>query len=88
MPEPTDAILPILQRIQPDLADLKRDVADLKRETAEVHAVLDDHTRRLSEMNGFLSFSLNVTTRHSTEIDVLRDDISALKRRVATLENR
>ena len=32
MPEPTDAIMPILQRIQTDVAHIKRDLTDTKRE--------------------------------------------------------
>ena len=80
MPEPTDAIMPILQRIQADVADMKRDMSEIKQ-------TLNDHTVRLRDMNGFLSFNLNVVSRHNSEIDVLRDELNALKHRVAKLES-
>ena len=79
MAESTDVILPILQRIQSDVADLKRDVADLKQGMADVNT-------KLSEMNGYLSFNLGITSRHSFEIDAIRKEGEAVKRRLHVLE--
>jgi predicted nucleic acid-binding Zn-ribbon protein len=86
MAEPTDVIIPILQRIQSDVGELKRDVADVKLDVAEIKTTLGRHSEKLNEMNGYLSFSLNITARHTTEVDTLRDEIDAIKRRLATLE--
>lgn len=60
MAEPTDIILPILQEIQTDLAGVTTDLAEVKE-------ALADHGRRLTEMNGYLSISLNVTMRHTDD---------------------
>ena len=79
MAESTDVILPILQRIQSDVADLKRDVADLKQGMADVNT-------KLSEMNGYLSFNLGITSRHSFEIDAIRKEGEAVKRCLHVLE--
>jgi hypothetical protein len=40
VPEPNDAIVPILQRIQGDLAEVRRDLVEIRR-------TLDRHTNEL-----------------------------------------
>jgi hypothetical protein len=56
MVEPTDAILPILQRIQTDVATLARDVALLNRK-------VDSHTEKLDAIEGYLTYRLGITSR-------------------------
>ncbi len=72
MAEPTDLMMLILQRIQSDVQDIKR--------------VQAEHGEKLREMNGYLSFNLGITSRHTTEIDSLRDEVAALRQRVSRLE--
>ncbi len=79
MAEPIDAIMPMLQRIQSDVADFRRDMADVKR-------ALASQTDKLSEMNGYLSFNLGITSRHTFEIDALRKEGEAIKDRLRALE--
>jgi hypothetical protein len=86
MAESTDVILPILQRIQSDVADLKRDVADLKRDVADLRQGMADVNTKLGEMNGYLSFNLGITSRHTFEIDAIRKEGEAVKRRLHVLE--
>ena len=61
MVEPTDAIVPILQRIQGDIAGVKGDIADMRR-------VQDEHTRRFGEIGEVLSQH----TRQLSEIRIRR----------------
>jgi hypothetical protein len=63
--EPTEAILPILQRIQADISDIKQ---------------------KLHEMNGYISFNLGISSRHTFEIEELRKEGEAVKSRLRTLE--
>ena len=79
MAEPTDAILPILQRMQTDLGDIRRDIAAL-RKSAETQE------EKLREMNGYLSFNLGITSRHTFEIEDLRKEGEAIKQRLRSLE--
>jgi len=64
MVEPTDGIMPILQRIQGDIATIKGDHVDIRRvqddherRLDEIVTVLAHHTGRLNEMNGCISFT-------------------------------
>jgi hypothetical protein len=93
MVEPTDAIMPILQRIQADIVGVKDDIADMRRvqdehtrRLGEIGEVLSQHTRQLSEMNGYMSFSLSIISRHSGENEAVRGELDAIKRRLARLE--
>jgi hypothetical protein len=79
VPEPIDAILPILQRMQGDLGELKRDFAALRKS-------FDAQIEKLREMNGYLSFNLGVTSRQTFEIDDLRKEGEAVKSRLRALE--
>jgi hypothetical protein len=101
MVEPTDAILPILQRIQADMADMKRDVADTKREIdnihvalgqvhvalGEVHVTLGQHGRKLDAIEGYLTYQLGISSRTIADVEALKRDILEIKRRIEVLEH-
>jgi hypothetical protein len=72
MAEPTDVVVPMLQRIQADLVEVKQTLAR--------------HGERLSEMNGYLSFNLGITSRQTGEIETLRGEVEAIKYRLGALE--
>jgi hypothetical protein len=61
--EPTDAILPVLQRIQADIAGVKGDIAGIKGEIAEIRRVQDDHTNRLTDVADVLTSIPDSSTR-------------------------
>ena len=86
MVEPTDAIMPILQRIQADIADIRRVQDDHTNRLTEMGEALTQHTRQLNEMNGYMSFSLSIITRHTGENEAVRGELDAIKRRLARLE--
>jgi hypothetical protein len=86
MAEPTDAIMPILQRIQTDVGELKRDVGDLKRDVAALRKSFEAQNEKLREMNGYLSFNLGITSPHTFDIDELRKEGEAVKQRLRSLE--
>jgi hypothetical protein len=79
MPEPTDVILPILQRIQTDVAALNRKV-DAQGTT------LAQHTNKLDAIEGYLTYQLGITTRTIADVEALKTDILEIKRRVEVLE--
>jgi chromosome segregation ATPase len=91
--EAIDAILPILQRIQGDIATIRGDIVDIRRvqddhgrRLDEIVTVLAHHTGRLNEMNGYISFTLNTVSRHTGESEAVRSELDAIKRRLARLE--
>ena len=93
MVEPTEAIMPIHQRIQTDIAGVRGEIAEMRRvqddhtrRLSEMGEVISQHTRKLSEMNGYMSFSLSIITRHTGENEAARGELDAIKRRLARLE--
>jgi hypothetical protein len=85
MPEPIDAILPILQRIQGDLAETKR---ELGRKIDANTASLAEHGKKLDAIEGYLTYSLGVTSRNTADVEELKTEILAIKERVEALEGR
>ena len=79
MPEPIDAILPILQRIQADIASLNRKV--------DAHGeILNQHTAKLDAIEGYLTYQLGVSSRTIADVEALKTQIREIKQRVEVLE--
>jgi hypothetical protein len=72
MSEVTDIVLPILQRIQSDVAELKRDLSDTKRDLAGKMDVL---TERMEEFEGFFTYSMGLTSQHKLAITRLHSEV-------------
>jgi hypothetical protein len=66
MVEPTDAILPILQRIQAD-------VADMKREIDKIHVTQGQHGRKLDASEGYLTYQLGISSRTIADVEALQE---------------
>jgi hypothetical protein len=79
MPEPIDAIMPILQRIQGDLADLKRDHA---AHWAETHA----NAEALEAIQKYFIYQLGLATKNEADIEFLQEQIKTIEARLAALE--
>jgi hypothetical protein len=80
MVEPTDAILPILQRIQADVADMKRDVD-------KINATLAQHGKKLDAIEGYLTYQLGISSRTIADVEALKNEILEIKKRVEVLEH-
>ena len=76
MAEPTDAVLPILRRIQADIADSRRELGE----------TLADQGERLESIESYLTYELGLTTRAKADIKSFKAEMKAIKRRVAALE--
>ena len=80
MVEPTEAILPILQRMQADAADTKREIEN-------IHVTLGQHGRKLDAIEGYLTYQLGISSRTNADVEALKSDILEIKRRVEVLEH-
>jgi len=76
MPEPTDAVLPILRRIQGDIADTRR----------ELGRKIDSHGEKLEAIEGYLTYELGMTTRAKADIRAIQAEMKVVKKRLAALE--
>jgi hypothetical protein len=79
MPEPTDAVLPILSRIQGDLVDTRR---VLGRHTE----LLEKQGEKLESIEGYLTYELGMSTRARADIQSIQTEIKVIKKRLAALE--
>lgn len=74
MPETIDAIMPILQRIQVDVADLKRDVG-------KVAIKVDALDERMDAFEDYFTYTMGLTQRNQADIKRIRAEIAAIKAR-------
>lgn len=81
MPEPNDAIMPILQRIQADLAEVKRDTAAHRVETAK-------NGETLEAIQHYFVYQLGLTSKNGADIDLIQEQIKAMEARISALEAR
>ena len=83
MPEPTDAVLPILRRIQENLADTRR---ELGRKIDGNTAILANHSERLEAIEHYLTYELGLTTRAKADIRAIQAEMKVVKKRLTALE--
>jgi hypothetical protein len=76
MPEATDAVLPILRRIQENLAETRR----------ELGRKIDSHSEKLDSIEGYLVYQLGLSSRDRADIHPLQAKMKAMEKRVTALE--
>ena len=81
MSEITDVVLPILQKIQADIAGLKTDVSDLKGDTQDSREILE-------RMQGYVTFTVGLHGENRADIQAIQTEILDLKNRLAMIEAR
>ena len=71
--------MPMLQRIQADLADVKRVLG----QHSEKH---DDHTRRLEELEIYTAYETGLGTQNKADLQAIKKTIKAMEQRLSSLE--
>jgi hypothetical protein len=79
MPEPTDAVLPILRRIQESVAETERKIDGHTR-------ILASHSEKLDSIEGYLVYQLGLSSRDRADIQALQAKMKAMEKRVTALE--
>ncbi len=89
MPEPTDVIMPILQRIQADVAGVKKDIADVKGDVQRVDGKVDGVSSQVAALSSrmdtfetYFTYTLGLTQRHAIDIKQIRSEIAAINSRL------
>jgi hypothetical protein len=83
MPAPTDAVMPILRRIQEDLAETRR---ELGRKIDSHTRMLASHGEKLGSIEGYLIHQLGLSSRDRADIQALQAKTKAMEKRVTALE--
>ena len=76
MPEPIDAILPILQRIQVDLAETKR---DLGGKIDILSGKVDAIAERMDAFEDYFTYTMGLTQQNKADIARVSSEFKALK---------
>jgi hypothetical protein len=79
MSEVTDIIVPILQRIQADVAELKRDLSDTKQ---ALGGKIDGVTERMDAFEDYFTYTMGLTQQNTLDIKRLHSEIAAIKARL------
>jgi chromosome segregation ATPase len=85
MSEIKDMVMPMLQKMQQDMAtNFKRLDARTATNAEDMAEVKDD----LDTIKGYITYHMGLTTQNQSDIADLRKDVSDLKKRMAMLEGR
>ena len=79
MSEVTDLVMPILQRMQSDLADVKRDVASIK-------TTLSHHTEKFEELEIYTAYETGLGTQNKADLLAIKKTIKSVEQRLNALE--
>ena len=92
MAEPTDAVLPILQKMQSDIAAGFKKVdgrfAALEAKVNDLSEHVLDIKSDISEIRKDNLVHLDLTAKHRLDFEDLREDMTDVKRRLEMLEGR
>ena len=88
MAEPRDAILPVLNRIQDEIAAVRKEQQAAKERLIAITDVVLTTQDEVAEIRKDNLRHLGLTTRHHLEFEDLLEEEKDLKARVAALEGR
>lgn len=92
MAEPEDAVLPILRKIQDDIASSRRSVeariTGLEAKINDVAETVLETLGEISELNRRMTYHMGVTMKHDHRFATIEDEVKALRSRVEVLEER
>jgi hypothetical protein len=81
MSEVTDIVVPILQKLQADVADVKRDLKSLKEDVStEFKGLLS----RMEAHEGYFNYTMGLTRRNAADIERMQAEFNALVDRLAS----
>jgi hypothetical protein len=85
MSEIKDMVVPMLQKLQQDMA------TNFKWIDAKVTSISEtvlETKEEVEAVKGYITYQMGLTSQHQTLIDAMRKEMADLKRRVSALESR
>lgn len=79
MPRPTDILVPMMQRIQADIAEMKRDMKSLDGRMGRMESSFE-------ALTPFITYTVGLHTQDKLDIERHDEEIAAIKRRLDALE--
>ena len=81
MSEIKDLILPILQRMQGDLAELRPDMAGVRR-------TLGEHTQKFEELEIYTAYETGLGAQNKADLQAIKKTIKVMEERLSAIEAR
>lgn len=88
MTETPDAVLPVLRKIQDELAAIRREQQASKERDINMTDAIMDTQSNISVMRRDSLMHLGLTTKHRLVAEAMENRVEDLSARVATLESR
>ena len=88
MSEVTDLVMPVLQKIQADLADVKRVLAEHTQLHNQHQQRFEQIDNRFEDMEIYLAYATGTETQNKQDLRRVKDEIKNVKKRLEALETR
>lgn len=88
MSEVTDLVMPILQKIQTDLAEVKRVQAEHSQRFQQIDQHFEQIDHRFEDMEIYLAYATGIETQNKQDLRKVKDEIRQVKKRLEALETR
>jgi DNA-directed RNA polymerase subunit F len=88
MSEVTDLVMPVLQKIQADLAEVKRVQAEHSERFERIDERFEQIDHRFEDMEIYLAYATGIETQNKQDLRKVKDEIRNVKKRLETLETR
>jgi DNA-directed RNA polymerase subunit F len=88
MSEVTDLVMPILQRIQADLAEVKRVQVEHSQRFERIDQRFEQIDNRFEDMEIYLAYATGTETQNKQDLRRVKDEIKNVKKRLEALETR
>lgn len=87
MPEPIDMIVPMLQRMQTDIADIKRDTTRISDRMTAVEQRMGGLEERFEAIGTYITFTTGLHAQNRADVETHAEEIIEIKKRLDALES-
>jgi DNA-directed RNA polymerase subunit F len=88
MSEVTDLVMPVLQKIQADLAEVKRVQAEHSARFEQIDQRFEQVDQRFEDMEIYLAYATGIETQNKQDMRKVKDEIRNVKKPLEALETR
>jgi len=88
MPKPTDAIMPVLQRIQTEIAGIKKDIQRVDKKVDNLTAEVKSVSARMDAFEDYFTYTMGLTERNKADIARLGSQHRDMLARIKALEDK
>jgi outer membrane murein-binding lipoprotein Lpp len=88
MAEPKDAVMPVLRKIQDELAAIRKDNKAMRSRVDGISDAIGDLNDKFDDLDVRMTYHLGLTSQHKHDFKTINAKIKSLASRVSTLESK